>query len=289
MSDVIILGNGPAGISAAAYTARAGLETLVIGRDSGSLSKAGEIENYYGFPEPISGEQLVRNGLDQASRLGVTTIEDEVVGIQYDGGFTVQTKTEEYQAPIVILATGAARRAPAIEGLRELEGKGVSYCAVCDAFFYRGKHVAVLGDGNYALHEAQELLPVVGSVTVLTNGCEPAAAFPPEIPVDKREIAALQGGKVLETVRFKDGSALPVSGVFVAQGVASSGDFARSIGAQTEGGRIVVDENMQTSVPGLYAAGDCTGGMLQISKAVYDGAKAATSAIQYYRKLKKAR
>lgn len=289
MSDVIILGNGPAGISAAAYTARAGLETLVIGRDSGSLSKAGEIENYYGFPEPISGEQLVRNGLNQAYRLGVSTIEDEVVGIQYDGGFTVQTKTEEYQAPIVILATGAARRAPAIEGLREFEGKGVSYCAVCDAFFYRGKHVAVLGDGNYALHEAQELLPVVGSVTVLTNGREPTAAFPPEIPVDKREIAALQGGKVLETVRFKDGSALPVSGVFVAQGVASSGDFARTLGAQTEGGRIVVDENMQTSIPGLYAAGDCTGGMLQISKAVYDGAKAATSAIQYYRKLKKVR
>lgn len=288
MSDVIILGNGPAGISAAAYAARAGLETLVIGRDSGALSKAGEIENYYGFPEPISGEQLVRNGLDQASRLGVSTVEDEVVGITYDGGFTVQTKTNEYKAPIVILATGAARRAPKIEGLREFEGKGVSYCAVCDAFFYRGKHVAVLGDGNYALHEAKELLPVAGSVTVLTNGHEPTAAFPAEIPVDKREIASLRGEKVLEIVQFKDGSTLPVSGVFVAQGVASSGNFARTMGAETDGGRIVVDENMQTSIPGLYAAGDCTGGMLQISKAVYDGAKAATSAIQYYRRQKSA-
>ncbi len=287
MADIIILGNGPAGISSAAYTARAGLDTMVIGRDSGALSKAGEIENYYGFPTPISGEQLVRNGIDQAERLGVSIVSDEVLGISYDGEFTVQSKQGTYKAPCVILATGASRKSPRIEGLSKFEGKGVSYCAVCDAFFYRGKAVAVLGDGDYALHEAAELLPVVGSVTVLTNGREPSAEFPEQISVNKKEIEALRGDSVLESIAFRDGSTQPLSGVFVALGVASSTDFARTMGAETENGRIVVNDRMQTNIPGLYAAGDCTGGMYQISKAVYDGARAATSAIQYLRSRKK--
>jgi thioredoxin reductase (NADPH) len=287
MADIIILGNGPAGISSAAYTARAGLDTMVIGRDSGALSKAGEIENYYGFPTPISGEQLVRNGIDQAERLGVSIVSDEVLGISYDGEFTVQSKQGTYKAPCVILATGASRKSPRIEGLSKFEGKGVSYCAVCDAFFYRGKAVAVLGDGDYALHEAAELLPVVGSVTVLTNGREPFTEFPEQISVNKKEIEALRGDSVLESIAFRDGSTQPLSGVFVALGVASSTDFARTMGAETENGRIVVNDRMQTNIPGLYAAGDCTGGMYQISKAVYDGARAATSAIQYLRSRKK--
>ncbi len=287
MADIIILGNGPAGISSAAYTARAGLDTMVIGRDSGALSKAGEIENYYGFPTPVSGEQLVRNGIDQAERLGVSVVSDEVLGISYDGEFTVQSKQGAYKAPCVILATGASRKSPRIEGLSKFEGKGVSYCAVCDAFFYRGKAVAVLGDGGYALHEAAELLPVVGSVTVLTNGREPSVEFPEQISVNKKEIEALRGDSVLESIAFRDGSTQPLSGVFVALGVASSTDFARTMGAETENGRIVVNDRMQTNIPGLYAAGDCTGGMYQISKAVYDGARAATSAIQYLRSRKK--
>jgi thioredoxin reductase (NADPH) len=285
MADVIILGNGPAGISAAAYTARAGLSTVVIGRDGGSLEKADKIENYYGFASPISGKQLVLNGIQQAARLGVKIIDDEVVGIRYDGKFTVQSKNnQEFEGKSVILATGAARKAPKIQGIREFEGKGVSYCAVCDAFFYRGKTVAVLGEGDYALHEAKELLPIVGSVTILTNGKEPKADIPPEIHVVKKEISALKGDNILNTVVFKDGTSITLNGFFVALGVASSGDFAKTIGAETSGNNIVVDENMQTTVPGLYAAGDCTGGILQISKAVCDGTKAGLSVIQQLRK-----
>jgi len=285
MADVIILGNGPAGISAATYAARAGLSTMVIGRDSGALTKAGEIENYYGFPSPVSGEQLVQNGIEQASRLGAEMISDEIVGITYDGQFTMQSKTNEYRASTVILATGASRRAPKIQGLREFEGKGVSYCAVCDAFFYRGKSVAVFGEGDYALHEAMELLPVVGSVALLTNGKEPSVEFPKEVTVYKNEISSFQGNTVLSSVVFKDGSNLPISGVFIAVGVAGSSDFAKNLGAETAGTTIVVDENMQCTIPGLYAAGDCTGGMLQIVKAAYDGAKAAMGVIKRIRTL----
>lgn len=283
-ADVIILGNGPAGISAASYTTRAGLDTLVIGRDGGALMKAEKIENYYGFSAPISGKQLLKEGLEQAARLGAKIITDEVVGISWDGNFTVQGKSTEYRSPVVILATGSSRNAPKIEGLKRLEGHGVSYCAVCDAFFYRGKDVAVVGSGDYALHEAQELLPVVGSVTLLTNGKEPVDGIPEGIAVIKKEISSFQGDDVLKGVVFKDGSVLECSGVFIATGVAGSSDLAKKLGAEVNGTSIVVDENMQSSIPGLYAAGDCTGGMLQIAKAVYEGAKAGSSAIKYLRR-----
>ncbi len=283
MADVIILGYGPAGISAATYTTRAGLNTIVIGRDGGSLLKAEKIENYYGFSAPVSGEQLVKDGIEQAARLGAQIISDEVLGITYDGQFTVQCKHAAYRSPAVILATGSSRTAPKIEGLHRLEGHGVSYCAVCDAFFYRGKSVAVLGSGDYALHEAMELLPVVGSVTLLTNGKEPSVELPSNLTVEKREIVSFQGENVLSSIQFKDGSSKEFSGVFIAMGVAGSTDLARKLGAQTKGSSIVVDEAMQSSIPGLYAAGDCTGGMLQVSKAVYDGARAASSVIKQLR------
>lgn len=283
MGDILIIGNGPAGISAALYTVRAGMHTTVIGKDTGALSKAGAIENYYGFEEPIRGEDLVAAGIRQAGHAGVEVITGEVVGIGYDGSYIVQTKEGEYRADSLILATGSSRTAPKIPGLKEYEGSGVSYCATCDAFFYRGKDVAVLGNGDYAVHEAEELRHVAQSVSILTNGKPMTAAVPEGIRTDEREIASFLGDDVLKQVAFKDGAPLDVSGVFIAIGVAGSTDLARKLGAFTEGTRITVDENMATSIPGLYAAGDCTGGLLQIAKAVYEGAKAGTEAVKFVR------
>lgn len=287
MTDVMILGNGPAGISAAAYTTRAGLSTLVIGRDGGALLKAHKIENYYGFSRPVSGAELIQTGLEQAKRLGAQIVADEIVGISYDGEFEAAGIAGSYRAPAMILATGSSRNAPRLEGLRQLEGHGVSYCAVCDAFFYRGKEVAVFGDGEYALHEAMELLPVAGSVTLLTNGKEPSVAVPGGIRVETRKAVRLEGDPTLSAVVLEDGTRLSVSGFFVALGVAGSTDLARKLGAQTNGNAIEVDSAMQTSIPGLFAAGDCTGGMLQVAKAVYEGAQAAAGVIKMVRALKK--
>lgn len=286
MANVIIIGNGPAGISAGLYTKRANIDTLIIGRDAGALKKADKIENYYGFIEPIGGTELIDQGIEQAKRLGCEVINDEVVSLGFEDRLVVKTKENTYHADAIIISTGTARNTPKIKGIAEFEGSGVSYCAVCDAFFYRGKDVAVLGSGEYAIHEAMELLPVVKSVTLLTNGVPLTVTVPEGISVNENKIAELKGESVLKEVSFENGDVLEIAGLFVAVGVASSSDLARKIGAQIEGVNIVVDKNMATNVPGLYAAGDCVGGMLQIAKAVHDGAEAAMSVIKYVRKLK---
>lgn len=283
MANIIIIGNGPAGISTALYTTRAGIDTTVIGKDYGALGKASEIENYYGFSDPISGADLITNGIEGARRLGANIINAEVVGISYGEKLTVITKENEYSADSVVIATGTSRTTPNIDGLKELEGHGVSYCAVCDAFFYRGKDVAVLGNGNYALHEALELLPTSKSVTMLTNGKELEVTIPDTIQVDTRIIKTIEGNDTISGILFEDGLSLPVSGLFVAVGIAGSADLAKKLGAETQNNKIIVDERMSTNIPGLYAAGDCTGGLLQISKAVYEGAKAGTEIIKYLR------
>lgn len=284
MPKIIIIGSGPAGVSAALYAVRAGADTTVLTKGPGALDRAEKIENYYGFAQPVSGAELERRSIENAKRLGAKFVAAEAVGLTYTDQLTVETLGGDYPADAVILAMGASRAAPRIPGFAGLEGHGVSWCAACDAFFYRGKDVAVLGSGEYALHEVQELLPVVKSVTLLTNGAPLTAQFPPEVRVLPQKVEAILGETVVTGVQLSGGETLAVSGVFAALGVAGSTALARKLGAKVDGSRIVVDEKMQTTVPGLYAAGDCTGGLLQVAKAVYEGAQAATEAVKALRK-----
>lgn len=284
MYDVIIIGKGPAGISASLYAKRGNLHTLVIGKDSGVLSTAHWVENYYGTSGKISGEELVQKGIRQAESIGVEIKTEEVLHIDYEGTFNVVTQKNTYSSKTIILATGAKRNVPQIAGVKEYEGKGVSYCAICDAFFYRGKDIAVLGNGDYAVHEAMQLLPIAKSVTMLTNGKEPILTRTANMKTNTKPIREFRGDTTLQSVTFEDDSNLPVSGVFIAEGTASSTDLARKLGIQIQGNTIVVNEKMETNIPGFYAAGDCTGGILQIAKAVYEGAKAGMEVIGYVRK-----
>lgn len=285
--SAVIIGAGPAGISAAIYLIRAGIDTTIIYKDQGALGKTDMIENYYGFENPITGPALFETGLAQARRLGAKIYQDEVVGLAWEEKMTALTKTQKFPGDIIVLATGAARLAPKIDGLKRLEGHGVSYCAVCDAFFYRNKDVAVIGNGDYALHEASELLPTSNSVTIFTLGKAPEFTAPdnPKLRIDTRKIIRLEGEESLNAIVLEDDTIIPMDGVFVAVGVAGSADFAKKVGAETEGARISVDENCATTLPGLYACGDCTGGMLQVAKAVYEGALVAKHAIKYLRTL----
>ena len=284
MPNIVIIGSGPAGVSAALYAARAGVKTTILTKGPGALDRAELIQNYYGFAEPISGAELERRGIEGAKALGVQFVTTEAVGLTYMDKLTVETLAGDFPADAVILATGASRAAPHIPGIAVLEGHGVSYCATCDAFFYRGKDVAVLGSGEYALHEVQALLPVVKSVTLLTNGSPLTASFPPEVTVCPEKVNAILGEERVSGVELSGGKTVALSGVFVALGVAGSTALARKLGAEVDGNRILVDEHMQTTLPGLYAAGDCTGGLLQVAKAVYEGALAGTEAAKALRK-----
>lgn len=270
--NVIIIGGGPAGVSASLYTVRAGIDTTLIVHGDSALDKAENIENYYGFPGGISGAELKERGLEQARGLGVRVLEEEVVGLGFEDKLVVKTVGKTYPADAIIIAMGSQRKAPGIPGIKEFEGRGVSYCAVCDGFFYRGKTVAVLGSGEYADSEAAELAPLAGTVIRLDDA-DAIERFSGEEGAD---------GK-LRRVEFKDGTSQEIDGLFIAYGTAGPGDLAKKIGIMTEGSRLIVNEEMATNVPGIFAAGDCTGGLLQVSKAVADGAKAATSAIRFLR------
>ncbi len=290
MYDSIIIGSGPAGISSAVYMVRAGLKVLIISKNKSSLNKAEKIENYYGFEEPISGKKLNEDGIKQAKRLGAEFLEKEVISIRYyeNECYEVlvanQGKDEKYIAKTIVLATGTNRNRPNIRGIKEFEGKGISYCAICDASFFRNKDVAVLGNGDYAIGEIEELLPIVKSVTMLTNGLKPIEYRSDKLDINTKPIREFRGTSRIEEIEFEDNSVKEINGVFIAQGTASSVDFAKKLGAMVENNYIVVNEKMETTVPNIYACGDCTGGLLQISKAVYEGTVAG---LEIIKKLKK--
>lgn len=284
MLDILIIGSGPAGISAGIYARRAGMKVAIISSADSALLKADKIENYYGFEDGISGSALYENGIKQAKKLGIKIINAQVLGFRYNGSFDVDTNRGALQSTALIVATGSVRKTPAIDGLADFEGKGVSYCATCDGFFHRGKPLAVIGSGEYALHEAAELSSLADTVTILTNGEPPSFELPIDITnisVNTKEIARIAGETLVSDVIFKSGDKLPVSGIFVAVGIAGSTDFARSIGAVVTDNKLAVDEQMATNIPGLFAAGDCTKGINQVVKAVYQGSVAATSATKF--------
>ena len=295
MENIVIIGAGPAGISAALYAARGNMNPLVINNGIGALEKAEKIENYYGLEQPLSGKELYERGIAQAKALGVHILDAEVLGISGFDTFTVKTTAGDFDTVSVILATGGKRSAPKIPGLKEFEGRGVSYCAVCDAFFYRGKEVAVVGNGDFALHEAEELRNVTQDVTIYTDGKKPEFSREHPIAVNTMKIQAIEGddkvsGLLMQSdtaaqdAEAPENSFYPADGVFVALGTAGSTEIARQMGAEiSDKGNIKTDEEMATTIPGLFAAGDCTGGLLQVSKAVYEGSMAAISAGKYVR------
>ena len=270
--DVIIIGAGPAGISAGLYTKRANKKTLIIYNNESSLEKATKIENYYGFENGISGEELYKKGIEQAKKLGIDVKKEEVIKIdKIKDIFEVKTVNENYTAKNVVLATGNKKNKPDIKNIEKFDGKGVSYCAICDGFFYRGKDVVVIGNGNYAIAETNDLINIVNHVTILTNGKKIPEFRAENVDIENRKAVAIEGNDNVEAVELDDGTKLKTDGVFVAQGVAGSTDFARKIGALVKNEKIVVNEKMQTTVKGLYACGDCIGGTLQVAKAVNDG------------------
>ena len=300
MFDVIVIGAGPAGISAALYAKRANLNVLVLYHGESQLEKARQIDNYYGFEKGISGPDLYKAGITQAKNLGVEVTDAEVTNLQMasESSYTVTSTAGEYEGKALIIAPGNKKLRPNLKGLVDFEGKGVSYCAVCDGFFYRKKKVCVLGNKLYALEEALHLANMAESVTILTNGAdekEITALLETEkakggaaekITLVTGKLSELQGDGRVQSLLFEDGSQLPVDGFFVALGSAGGADFAKKLGLTLEGDSIKTDEKMATNARGIYSCGNVNGGLLQVCKAVYEGGLAGLSAVEYVRGLK---
>ena len=303
--DIIIIGAGPAGVSAALYAKRANLSVAVIYSGESQLEKAHKIDNYYGFPDGITGADLYKNGIQQAKNLGIEVIEAEVTHIEMlapppQTQYSVKAGDTELTAQAIILATGNKKLRPPIEGILDFEGKGVSYCAICDGFFYRKKNVAVIGNGTFAVAEASHLAHIAESVTILTDGKDDSevkaaiaadSSIAEKIKVDTRKVAKItpnaENTKV-GGVEFADGESLSLDGVFVALGSAGAADFAKKLGLALNGDSIAANEKMATNAPGIFSCGNANGGLLQVCKAVYEGGIAGLSAVDYIRNLKKA-
>jgi len=292
MTDVIIIGGGPAGLSAAIYTARANRETLILDRAGGTTQQVDWMENVYGFPDGISGDELVSLGEEHATRFGAEIRREEVVHVsrEEDGTFVVETAADAYETRGIVVATGASYENPAIAGIDDYEGRGVSYCVECDGYFYRDQPVAVVGAENYAAKEALMLLDYTDDVRILTNGApfEVDATLADRLEGEGVEVITdpvekVAGEQQLERVVLESGEALPVAGLFVALGAAGGTDFAEALGVPTEGPYLQVDPDRSTTIDRIYAAGDVTGGNRQVAVSIGEGADAAINLLEEFR------
>lgn len=299
--DIVIVGGGPAGLSAAIYSARAGLKTILIEKNTiGGLSIfADKIENYLGF-EQVSGIELAQKFKSHVAKAGIEIKYDEVISVSDSGNLKkVKTKNTSFDAKTVILAVGSAPKKANVKGEKELEGKGVHYCALCDAPLYKGKEVAVIGGGNSALQEALHIVNIVKKITIIHRGSEFRADKTNQKRVfENKKITVMfdtvldefKGREKLEKISFtntKTGakSELKVDAAFVYVGSEPATAFIEL--EKDNMGFIKVNDAMETSRRGIFAAGDCTVSVArQVAVAVGKGAVAAVSASKYVESLK---
>lgn len=298
--DVIVIGAGPAGLTAGLYAARGGLSVAVFERISpgGQLAQTSEVENYPGFPNGAEGWQLAFDMQQQALNFGVKIITEEVTGVDFSGDRKqVVTPNGTYAAKSVIVATGAHHRELGLPGEHELQGKGVSYCATCDGNFFRGKNVIVVGGGNTAVGDALYLARICNKVYLVHRRDKLRAT-----PVYNQRLAEMENIEfvwnstpeailseegVVTGLRVKDVNngdlrEIAASAVFVAVGNAPSTDFLAGALELDGAGYIVADESGKTSVPGVFVAGDVrTKSLRQVVTAVADGAQAAENAAEF--------
>lgn len=302
MYDLIIVGAGPAGLSAAIYAVRAGLSTLVLegGMYGGQIIVSPEVDNYPGIAH-ISGAELAQNLYDQAAALGAAFVFETATGIEADGPEKVViTEEGRYTARALILATGAKNRPLGLPREEELTGRGVSYCATCDGMFFKGKDAAVVGGGNTALEDAAVLAKLCGKVYLVHRRSEfrgeeaqvralrglPNVEFVLDSVPDELAGEHAVEGLWVKQVQTGARRLLPVSAVFVAIGQAPQNEAFRGAVELDGRGYLVAGEDCRTSLAGVFAAGDGrTKTVRQLVTAASDGAAAALAAAEYLRGL----
>ena len=298
--DVIVVGGGPAGLTAALYTARHNHKTLVLeGRKTGGKAlQAHWVDNYPGFPDGISGQDLMENMIKQALRFGAEIRNETVVGLSDFGDLKmVTTRMGFYQAKSVIVATGISRESLSVPGENEYKGRGVSYCGVCDGPFFRDKTVAIVGGGHEAVHDIEVLSEAAAKIYAIPGKKGYSEEFPeltrirmnPKVEfIMGADVKEIGGSDFVEYVAL-DGTGpkrLNLDGVFIILENVPTAGILGDAGVSTDAGScIVVDGDMETNIKGVFAAGDCTCEGMQIVTAAGMGAKAALSAMRHVKSL----
>ena len=296
--DIIIIGGGPAGLTAAIYAARHNNKTLILegNKVGGKSLQAHWVENYPGFPDGISGPNLMALMEKQATKFGAEFSTETVVGIADFGELKMLTTRKGIrQATAVIIATGMSRRSLSVKGENEFKGRGVSYCGVCDGPFFREKTVAIIGGGHEAVHDI-EILGESASKVFAIPGKKGFSEEYPEIEhlrkdpkmefIYDADITEIGGSDFVEYVKLDNGQELKLDGVFIVLEHISTSTILGDAGVVTDaGGCILVDRDQKTNVDGLFAAGDCCCKGLQIVTATGMGAQAALNAMKYVKQL----
>jgi len=285
-ADVVIIGCGPAGLQAGIHSSRKKADTVIIGKTKNSALYGAHIENYFGLPGKTDGSDLLRTGLEQAVSFGCRHFDMNVTGASAEeNGFKITVESgEEILCKAVIIATGISRTKLNIPGEKEFLGKGVSYCAECDCNFYKGLKVAVIGDESEAAASAElmtkyasEVYWVSKNISADKKMVDRAAAAGAKIVAGKPK--QIKGAGNVGSLLFDDGKEITVDGVFIMLGGRSSVDIAMGLGVMPEADdSIKINSKCETSVPGIFACGDVTGGPLQLAKAVGEGATAGMNA-----------
>ncbi len=296
--DIVIVGGGIAGLSAALYGGWLGRRVFLAERQmfGGQIVNADQIVNYPGFPDGILGADLVSQVRMQAMKFGAKMAYAEITSIKSQGNhFWLESGEESYQAGAVIVATGARHRVLGIPGEAELEGKGVSRCATCDGAFFAEQDVAVVGGGDTALDEALYLGQITRKVSIIHRNDHPTASgalvarAKANAKIDflrNTSVEQIIGADSVEGLRLSNGFQLPVTGVFLAVGFEPDATLLSNVADLDSGGHAVVDLQMQTSVPGLFAAGAARQGNAgQLASAAGDGVAAAIAAHRYLQKV----
>jgi len=290
--EIIIVGAGPAGLQAGIHTARRKHSVLILGKPQASALWNAHIENYFGVPGKASGAELLKVGLAQAQGFGAEFLEEDVVKIEkVEPGFLVETETgKTFQGLALILALGVKKKKKIFKDEDKFVGKGVSYCVDCDAWFYRGKRVAVIGDGSAALHGAQTLTKFAEKVYLIPLKDLPISAEEAEkIEVIRKKPLEIVGENEVSGLKFEDGESISVDGIFIEIGAKGPLELLAPLGIELDPqtfSYVKVNQRMETNVPGVFACGDLTGPPLQVAKAVGEGCVAGISASDYVKALK---
>lgn len=294
--EVVVLGTGPAGLQAAIHAARAKVSVLVMGRQAKSSLYNAHLENFCCL-DRTTGDEFLRQGIQQAADAGARFLHEDVIrSTATEDGFTIVTESDRtIQTRALVMAMGISRNRLGVPGEKQFLGKGVSYCVDCDAGFYKGVDVAIVGNASAAASGALTLIFYASAVHLICDRLEVTERLQTQVRAsnvilhENRKAKEIYGKDAVEGVMLDDGSRIPLAGVFIETGAKGAVELAATLGVELDSEQykyIVADNNQQTSIPGIFAAGDITGPPWQVAKAVGEGCVAGLAAAKHVKKFR---